>query len=172
MTQPVAEHKRSVEGEVSLTGLIDMHIHTAPDVVPRLFDDCEATRAAAAAGLRAILIKSHVTLTADRAQLAEKTHDEALRAWLRMIYADQLADMRAVREVLWELAEKGQLPAQRLQWGMGLWNRSKHPERTIAVWERELRQGRVLHPELLPLLRDAYLAADRPVDARRADTEP
>ena len=106
------------------------------------------------------------------AQLAEKTHDEALRAWLRMIYADQLADMRAVREVLWELAEKGQLPAQRLQWGMGLWNRSKHPERTIAVWERELRQGRVLHPELLPLLRDAYLAADRPIDARRADTEP
>jgi len=75
VTQPVAEHERSVEGEVSLTGLIDMHIHTAPDVVPRLFDDCEATRAAAAAGLRAILIKSHVTLTADRAQLAEKTVD-------------------------------------------------------------------------------------------------
>ena len=58
--------------EIDLHGLIDLHIHTAPDVVPRLADDVEAARAAAAAGLRAILIKSHVTLTADRAGLAEK----------------------------------------------------------------------------------------------------
>ncbi len=58
--------------EIDLTGLIDMHIHTAPDVVPRRLDDVEAATAATAAGMRAILIKSHVTLTADRAALAQK----------------------------------------------------------------------------------------------------
>ncbi len=59
--------------EIDLSGLIDLHIHAAPDVVPRRLDDVGAATAAAAAGMRAILIKSHVTLTADRAALAEKT---------------------------------------------------------------------------------------------------
>ena len=55
-----------------LTGTIDLHIHTAPDVRPRKLDDEEAARQAAARGMRAILLKSHVTLTADRAVLAQK----------------------------------------------------------------------------------------------------
>ncbi|MEM3434038.1 MAG: DUF6282 family protein [Candidatus Methanomethyliaceae archaeon] len=55
-----------------LEGFIDMHIHTAPDVRERCCDDMEAARAAKREGLRAILIKSHVTSTADRAALAEK----------------------------------------------------------------------------------------------------
>ncbi|MBN1583493.1 MAG: histidinol phosphatase, partial [Anaerolineae bacterium] len=55
-----------------LTGLIDVHIHTAPDVVPRRVDDLEAARDARDAGMRAIVIKSHVTCTADRAAIAEK----------------------------------------------------------------------------------------------------
>jgi hypothetical protein len=54
-----------------LTGLIDTHIHTAPDVMPRSVDDLQAARDARAAGMRAILIKSHVTCTADRAAIAE-----------------------------------------------------------------------------------------------------
>jgi uncharacterized NAD-dependent epimerase/dehydratase family protein len=58
--------------DFDLGGLIDMHIHTAPDVRPRYCDDVEAAREAKEAGLRAILIKSHVTLTADRAAIAEK----------------------------------------------------------------------------------------------------
>ena len=57
---------------VNLAGLIDLHIHSAPDLRPRLADDIDTARAAAAAGLRAILLKSHDTLTADRAALAEK----------------------------------------------------------------------------------------------------
>ena len=57
---------------VDLTGLIDLHVHTAPDTRPRFGDDIEITRAAAEAGLRAILIKSHWTLTADRATIAER----------------------------------------------------------------------------------------------------
>lgn len=55
-----------------LTGTIDLHIHTAPDVRPRKLDDGEAARQAAARGMRAILLKSHVTLTADRAALAQQ----------------------------------------------------------------------------------------------------
>jgi hypothetical protein len=54
---------------VSLEGAIDLHVHTAPDVYPRRLDDLALARQAAAAGMRAILIKSHHTLTADRATL-------------------------------------------------------------------------------------------------------
>jgi hypothetical protein len=57
---------------VDLSGLIDMHMHTAPDVRPRTVDDVEAAQQAAAAGMRAIVLKSHVTCTADRARLAQK----------------------------------------------------------------------------------------------------
>jgi hypothetical protein len=60
----------SPEG-VDIGGLIDMHIHTAPDVSPRSLDDFEAARQAAEAGMRAIVLKSHITLTADRAALAQ-----------------------------------------------------------------------------------------------------
>ncbi|UCE52664.1 MAG: hypothetical protein JSV31_25965 [Desulfobacterales bacterium] len=59
--------------DFDLNGLIDMHIHTGPDVRPRLLDDIEAVRAAKEAGMHGLLIKSHVTLTADRAFIAEKT---------------------------------------------------------------------------------------------------
>jgi dihydroorotase-like cyclic amidohydrolase len=57
--------------DVDLTGMIDMHVHTAPDVLPRTMDDVELARAAAAAGMAGVLIKSHHTLTADRALVAE-----------------------------------------------------------------------------------------------------
>ncbi len=55
-----------------LAGLIDMHVHSAPDEQARFADDIEIARQARNAGMRAILIKSHVTLTADRAAIAEK----------------------------------------------------------------------------------------------------
>ena len=61
-----------IENEIDLTGTIDFHLHTAPDVRPRKLDDFEAARQAKARGMRAILLKSHVTLTADRAVLAEQ----------------------------------------------------------------------------------------------------
>ena len=58
--------------DVDLSGLIDMHIHTSPDVRPRALDDIEVARQAAAAGMRAVVYKSHVTCTADRATIAQK----------------------------------------------------------------------------------------------------
>jgi len=59
-------------GSVDLSGFIDMHVHSAPDVRPRSLDDVEVARGAVAAGLAGVLIKSHVTITADRAAIAER----------------------------------------------------------------------------------------------------
>ncbi len=57
--------------DIDLSDVIDLHIHTAPDVRPRSVTDIEAAQQARDAGMRVILIKSHVTCTADRAQIAE-----------------------------------------------------------------------------------------------------
>jgi hypothetical protein len=58
--------------EVNLTGTIDMHVHTSPDTRARKMDDLELARQAADRGMRALLLKSHSTLTADRAYLVQK----------------------------------------------------------------------------------------------------
>jgi len=53
-----------------LHGAIDMHIHSAPDVYPRILNDIELARLAQAVGMRAIVIKNHFASTAGRASLA------------------------------------------------------------------------------------------------------
>ncbi len=58
--------------EIDLSGTIDMHVHSGPDVWPRKMDDLELARQAANRGMRAILLKSHWTLTSDRAYLVQK----------------------------------------------------------------------------------------------------
>lgn len=55
-----------------LVGAIDTHVHSAPDTVARAQDDLELARSAAAAGMRAIVLKNHHFPTADRAALAER----------------------------------------------------------------------------------------------------
>jgi len=55
-----------------LRGVVDMHIHTAPDVFERRVNDIEAVRQAKEVGMRAVLLKCHQTLTADRAWLVAK----------------------------------------------------------------------------------------------------
>lgn len=57
---------------MDLSGAIDLHVHSAPDVYARSVDDLELVREAEAAGMHAVLLKSHHTLTADRATLAAK----------------------------------------------------------------------------------------------------
>jgi len=58
-----------------MQGAIDVHIHTGPDVFPRLVDDFEAAIQAKEAGMKAILIKNHMTCTGDRAQIVSKETD-------------------------------------------------------------------------------------------------
>ena len=59
-----------------LRGAADLHIHAAPDILPRLLDDFGLARAARDAGMAAIVLKSHHMLTADRAQVAQTMFPE------------------------------------------------------------------------------------------------
>lgn len=52
---------------VDLRGAIDMHVHSHPDLFPRLTDDLEVAIAARDAGLRAIVYKCHHESTVTRA---------------------------------------------------------------------------------------------------------
>jgi hypothetical protein len=58
--------------EIDLSGRFDLHVHSAPDLKPRKLDDIDLARQAASRGMRGILLKSHWTLTADRAYLTQK----------------------------------------------------------------------------------------------------
>lgn len=59
-----------------LKGIIDMHIHSAPDIRERKLNDLELMEAAAERGVRAIVIKSHFVPTADRAYLVNQIRKE------------------------------------------------------------------------------------------------
>ncbi|MBU2054253.1 MAG: hypothetical protein KJ936_10480 [Proteobacteria bacterium] len=58
-----------------LEGSIDIHIHSAPDVYPRLLNDVELALSAKENGMRAILLKNHYFETASRAQIASDIAD-------------------------------------------------------------------------------------------------
>jgi hypothetical protein len=53
-----------------LEGAIDLHIHSAPDVYPRIQNDVELALQAKESGMRAIVIKNHFFPTGARAQVA------------------------------------------------------------------------------------------------------
>src|SRR5262249_41575320 len=55
-----------------IKGLIDFHTHAAPDVFGRSVDDDELAALASARQMEAVVFKSHVAVTADRAWLARK----------------------------------------------------------------------------------------------------
>lgn len=58
--------------EISLDGVVDMHVHTNPDLRRRRYDDFELCDAASRVGARAVVIKSHLGSTAERAFLANR----------------------------------------------------------------------------------------------------
>jgi hypothetical protein len=58
-------------GEQDLKGAIDLHLHAGPDVRERKLTYLEAALQAKEAGMKAILIKSHSTITADIASLIQ-----------------------------------------------------------------------------------------------------
>src|SRR6266545_4180786 len=53
-------------------GVIDMHIHSHPDVFGRNLDDIDVAQIAKARGIRGIVLKNHVSETASRAALVMK----------------------------------------------------------------------------------------------------
>lgn len=56
--------------KIKLNGFLDTHIHTAPDIKPRILNDINAAEEAKNEGMRAIVLKSHVEPTAGRAKIA------------------------------------------------------------------------------------------------------
>lgn len=58
--------------KVSLKGVIDMHVHSAPDIRERAYTDFELMEAAIRVGARAIVIKSHHGTTMNRAYLVNE----------------------------------------------------------------------------------------------------
>ena len=59
-----------------LQGAYDMHIHTAPDVVPRKCDDLELAQRVKATGMAGCAIKSHYMDTSGRAAVLNKLYPE------------------------------------------------------------------------------------------------
>lgn len=55
--------------EISMQGVVDMHVHTNPDLRLRAYDDFQLCDAGVRVGARAIVIKSHMGSTAERAWL-------------------------------------------------------------------------------------------------------
>ena len=53
-------------------GVIDMHVHSHPDVFGRNMDDIDVAQLAKSKGMRGILLKNHVSETASRAALVMK----------------------------------------------------------------------------------------------------
>jgi hypothetical protein len=53
-------------------GVIDMHVHSYPDVFGRNMDDIDVATLAKAKGMRGILLKNHISETASRAALTMK----------------------------------------------------------------------------------------------------
>lgn len=55
-----------------MTGTIDMHVHTGPDLFPRLGDDAEIARGCASVGMSGMAVKCHFEGTAVRAHLVNQ----------------------------------------------------------------------------------------------------
>jgi len=53
-------------------GVIDFHVHSHPDVFGRNMDDIDIAQLAKSRGMRGIVLKNHVSTTADRAALVMK----------------------------------------------------------------------------------------------------
>ncbi len=64
-------HPETKQTEI-LTGFMDTHIHTSPDVKPRLLNDYEAALEAQEKGMAGIVLKSHVESTAGRAYITHR----------------------------------------------------------------------------------------------------
>ena len=72
LLDPKSKEESAFIAKVSIRGVIDMHVHTNPDLRLRAYDDFELCDAAVRAGARAIVIKSHLGSTSDRAYLVNR----------------------------------------------------------------------------------------------------
>lgn len=57
---------------IDIKGAIDVHVHSEPDLFPRIADDVGVARHAASLGLRALSLKCHSERTTSRAYLTRQ----------------------------------------------------------------------------------------------------
>jgi microsomal dipeptidase-like Zn-dependent dipeptidase len=67
-----ASAQASLEAGNPIEGAIDFHVHSAPDAFARNISDIDVAELAARRGMRAIVLKNHITMTADRAALVQQ----------------------------------------------------------------------------------------------------
>ena len=63
---------------IDMTGAVDVHVHSEPDLFPRIADDVGVARHAASLGLRAVSLKCHSERTTSRAYLTMQQVPHAL----------------------------------------------------------------------------------------------
>lgn len=61
-----------MQAQTDLKGVIDIHVHTDPDSLPRSLDAVEAARLGLGQGMRAIVLKNHYEPTASLAYMVRK----------------------------------------------------------------------------------------------------
>lgn len=59
-----------------LAEAIDLHVHSAPDVLPRKMDDLDMAQRIIASGMRGYAIKSHYFCTSERAEIIRKIYPQ------------------------------------------------------------------------------------------------
>jgi hypothetical protein len=69
LAAPSALAQAALETGNPIEGAIDFHVHSAPDAFARNISDIDVAELAARRGMRAIVLKNHITMTADRAAL-------------------------------------------------------------------------------------------------------
>ena len=74
MSATSAETRIHISDEAwkALQGAYDLHVHVAPDVVPRRIDDIDLAKEFLAHGLRGFALKSHYVPTQERAAVVAK----------------------------------------------------------------------------------------------------
>lgn len=70
------DYRTTADSGDLLEGAVDMHVHTAPDLVERFQTDVELARAANAAGMAGVVVKSHVVPTVGRVDLVNQAVGE------------------------------------------------------------------------------------------------
>jgi hypothetical protein len=70
------KHGRRNKMKDLIKGAYDLHVHSAPDVLPRKMDDIEMAQRIIDAGMAGYAIKSHYFCTAERAALINKMYPQ------------------------------------------------------------------------------------------------
>jgi len=94
-----------------LRGAMDIHMHTAPDIYPRSVTVLEAANQAKAAGMGAILVKSHCTDTSDRAELTRRLTGFPVYGGVTLNYSVGGLNVHAVREAIRQGAREVWMPS-------------------------------------------------------------